>query len=83
MSSTLATVGILSVGEMGLGIAKLLIAHNYRVVTNITGRRYLSFDDLLLDFALQFAYFTVYLLPLTPLRELIRYRQCRYSNTCP
>ncbi|KFY38111.1 hypothetical protein V495_06750 [Pseudogymnoascus sp. VKM F-4514 (FW-929)] len=35
---TLATVGVLSIGEMGLGVAKLLIAHNYRVVTNITGR---------------------------------------------
>jgi len=34
----LATVGILSIGEMGMGIAKLLIAHNYRVVTNIEGR---------------------------------------------
>jgi len=38
MSSPLATVGILSIGEMGLGFAKLLIAHQYRVVTNITGR---------------------------------------------
>jgi hypothetical protein len=47
MSSTLATVGILSIGEMGLGIAKLLIAHEYRVVTNITGRRYLEFCSLL------------------------------------
>ncbi|OBT67529.1 hypothetical protein VE03_03715 [Pseudogymnoascus sp. 23342-1-I1] len=37
-TSTLATVGVLSIGEMGLGVAKLLIAHNYRVVTNITGR---------------------------------------------
>ncbi|CZS94307.1 uncharacterized protein RAG0_04346 [Rhynchosporium agropyri] len=34
----LATIGILSIGEMGMGIAKLLIAHNYRVVTNIEGR---------------------------------------------
>jgi hypothetical protein len=25
---------------MGMGIAKLLIAHNYRVVTNIEGRRW-------------------------------------------
>lgn len=37
---TLATVGVFSIGEMGLGVAKLLITHNYRVVTNITGRRY-------------------------------------------
>jgi hypothetical protein len=36
----LATVGILSIGEMGMGIAKLLIAKNYRVVTNVEGRRY-------------------------------------------
>merc|ERR1712225_209093 len=34
----LATIGILSIGEMGMGIAKLLIAHNYRVVTNLEGR---------------------------------------------
>ncbi|KAH8603054.1 6-phosphogluconate dehydrogenase [Bisporella sp. PMI_857] len=34
----LATVGVLSIGEMGMGISKLLIAHNYRVVTNIEGR---------------------------------------------
>lgn len=37
--SPLATVGIISIGEMGMGVAKLLIAHNYRVVTNIEGRR--------------------------------------------
>ena len=37
----LATVGILSIGDMGMGIAKLLIARNYRVVTNLEGRRYL------------------------------------------
>ncbi|KAI9642336.1 hypothetical protein NHQ30_009138 [Ciborinia camelliae] len=36
--SPLATVGIISIGEMGMGVAKLLIAHNYRVVTNIEGR---------------------------------------------
>lgn len=35
----LATVGILSIGDMGMGIAKLLVAHNYRVVTNLEGRR--------------------------------------------
>jgi hypothetical protein len=39
MASYLATVGILSIGDMGLGIGKLLVAHEYRVVTNITGRR--------------------------------------------
>jgi hypothetical protein len=29
-----------SIGEMGMGVAKLLIAHNYRVVTNVEGRRW-------------------------------------------
>ncbi|KAL2357001.1 6-phosphogluconate dehydrogenase [Cryomyces antarcticus] len=29
---------ILSIGEMGLGIAKLLAAHNYRVITNLSDR---------------------------------------------
>lgn len=38
MSSPLATIGILSVGQMGLGIAKLLVAHNYRVLTNVSNR---------------------------------------------
>jgi hypothetical protein len=48
MSSKLATVGILSIGEMGLGIAKLLVAHDYRVLTNITGRRYFGFHSVIL-----------------------------------
>jgi len=34
----LATLGVLSIGEMGLGVAKLLVAHDYRVITNIAGR---------------------------------------------
>jgi len=38
----LANVGIISIGEMGLGIARLLAAHNYQVLTNVTGRRYIS-----------------------------------------
>jgi hypothetical protein len=38
MASPLATVGILSIGQMGLGIAKLLVAHNYSVITNIGNR---------------------------------------------
>lgn len=33
-------VGILSIGDMGLGIAKLLQAHDYRVLTVGLGRRY-------------------------------------------
>lgn len=36
------SVGILSIGEMGLGIAKLLKAHGYRVLTVGEGRRYTS-----------------------------------------
>jgi hypothetical protein len=55
----LATVGILSIGEMGMGIAKLLIAHGYRVVTNLEGRRlvfmfYLHFFPFLSLFLLFF-----------------------------
>ncbi|KAF2109213.1 hypothetical protein BDV96DRAFT_503126 [Lophiotrema nucula] len=38
MTSPLATVGVLSIGQMGLGIAKLLVAHNYRVLTNVSNR---------------------------------------------
>ena len=42
MATPLATVGIASIGEMGAGIAKLLNAHNYKVITNVSGRRYVS-----------------------------------------
>jgi len=35
-----ATIGIVSIGDMGLGMARLLKAHNYRVVTVAEGRRY-------------------------------------------
>lgn len=34
------TVGIVSIGDMGLGMAGLLKAHDYRVVTVAEGRRY-------------------------------------------
>ena len=34
------SVGILSIGEMGLGIAQLLKCHGYRVLTVGEGRRY-------------------------------------------
>lgn len=34
----LATVGIVSLGEMGVGIAKLLAAHGFEVLTNVTSR---------------------------------------------
>ena len=39
MARPLATVGILSIGSMGAGVARLLAAHNYRVITNASGRR--------------------------------------------
>lgn len=42
----LATLGILSIGDMGLGIAKLLVANNYRVITNATGRRYAGITEV-------------------------------------
>jgi 3-hydroxyacyl-CoA dehydrogenase len=32
-------IGIISMGDMGVGIAKLLIAHGYPVATNCQGRR--------------------------------------------
>ncbi|KAF2083334.1 6-phosphogluconate dehydrogenase C-terminal domain-like protein [Saccharata proteae CBS 121410] len=38
MASTRAKVGVLSIGEMGLGIAKLLQANNYHVYTTLIGR---------------------------------------------
>ncbi|PNS21462.1 hypothetical protein CAC42_1241 [Sphaceloma murrayae] len=34
----LASIAIISIGEMGLGFAKLLTNHKYRVLTNIEGR---------------------------------------------
>lgn len=39
MAKPLATLGILSIGDMGVGIARLLSAHNYRVITNASDRR--------------------------------------------
>ena len=39
MATKSATIGILSIGDMGLGIANLLIAHGYKVVTNASDRR--------------------------------------------
>lgn len=34
-----SAIGILSIGDMGVGIAKLLIGNGFKVVTNVTGRR--------------------------------------------
>jgi hypothetical protein len=38
-SATKPAIGIVSVGDMGLGIAKLLQAHEYQVLTTSAGRR--------------------------------------------
>jgi hypothetical protein len=38
MASPHATIAILSIGQMGLGIAQLLKAHNYRIITNVSDR---------------------------------------------
>jgi len=38
-SKPLAKIGVLSIGDMGEGIAKLLVAHGFAVATNATGRR--------------------------------------------
>jgi predicted dinucleotide-binding enzyme len=38
----MATVGIISIGEMGLAVGQLLKAHQYRVVTNASDRRQVS-----------------------------------------
>ena len=39
MSETLSTFGIISIGEMGLGIARLLGAHGYQAATFAGDRR--------------------------------------------
>lgn len=36
---SLATIGLLSIGGMGVGIAKLLVAKGFSVATNCEGRR--------------------------------------------
>ncbi|KAF1941540.1 6-phosphogluconate dehydrogenase C-terminal domain-like protein [Clathrospora elynae] len=38
MATPRATIAILSIGSMGLGIASLLQSHNYRVITNVSDR---------------------------------------------
>ena len=37
-ADALPTVGIVSMGDMGAGIARLLVAHRYPVVTNVSDR---------------------------------------------
>jgi hypothetical protein len=36
------SIGVLSIGEMGMGISKLLRAHDFPVVTVASGRRHVS-----------------------------------------
>lgn len=43
MATPLAKIGVLSIGDMGMGIAKLLIANGFAVATNCKGRRYVQF----------------------------------------
>jgi len=38
-SQALAKVGIISIGDMGVGIANLLVTHGFTVLTNCKGRR--------------------------------------------
>ena len=44
-STPQAVVGILSLGEMGTGIAALLMANDYNVATCTAGRRYVARPD--------------------------------------
>lgn len=39
-TKTFEDVGIMSIGEMGLGIAQVLMAHGYRTYTYAVDRRY-------------------------------------------
>ncbi|KAF1934003.1 6-phosphogluconate dehydrogenase C-terminal domain-like protein [Didymella exigua CBS 183.55] len=38
MTTSLATVAVISIGQMGLGVASLLLAHDFRVITNVSDR---------------------------------------------
>lgn len=42
------SVGVLSIGDMGMGIARLLKANSYRVLTVGAGRRYVHLCTLLI-----------------------------------
>ena len=39
MPCPIASVGIVSIGEMGLGIARMLKSTGYRVMANVSDRR--------------------------------------------
>lgn len=38
-NGTPSKIGVISIGDMGVGIAKLLIAKGFQVATNCKGRR--------------------------------------------
>lgn len=38
MTKSKATVAVLSIGQMGLGVASLLLAHDFHVITNVSDR---------------------------------------------
>ena len=42
-ATPLAKIGILSIGDMGMGIAKLLVATGFAVATNGRGRRSVTY----------------------------------------
>jgi hypothetical protein len=48
-------IGIVSIGEMGLGIAKLLRAHDFPVVTIASGRRHVLLSSQLIPIQLVLA----------------------------
>lgn len=39
IQAPLAKIGVLSIGQMGMGVAQLLIAKGFAVATNCKGRR--------------------------------------------
>ncbi len=47
MTAPLAKIGLLSIGDMGAGIARLLVANGFSVATNCSGRRSVSQPSLL------------------------------------
>lgn len=73
-----ATIAIISPGDMGSAIAKLLIAHNYRVITNVSDRsptthsRALSAGIELLSSDKETVSQADYILSIVPPRDAVR-----------
>lgn len=40
---SLGKIGILSLGDMGAGVARILAANGFQTISNCTGRRYIYF----------------------------------------